>query len=70
VSRWRRRGLRGLGIAEETEDEVSGADIVGQVREEGVAEGVVAEVLDSATAIGVGVGLLKLGVGEVREALE
>ena len=54
----------GLGVAEEAEDEVSGADVVGEVGEEGVAEGVVAEVLNGAAAVGVGVGLLELGFGE------
>jgi hypothetical protein len=43
---------------------------VGEVGEEGVAEGVVAEVLDGAAAVGVGVGLTDLGFGESGEALE
>jgi hypothetical protein len=46
----------------------TGAKVVGQVREEGVAEGVVAEVLDSATAIGVGVGLVKPAFLRLRVA--
>ena len=54
----------GVGVAEEADDEVSGADVVGEVGEEGVAEGVVAEVLNGAAAVGVGVGLLELGFGE------
>ena len=45
-------------------DEVAGADVVGEVGEEGVAERIVAEVLDGAAAIGVGVGLMELGFGE------
>jgi hypothetical protein len=43
---------------------------VGEVGEEGVAEGIVAEVLDGAAAVGVGVGLLKLGFGEGGVLLE
>ncbi len=53
-----------VGVAEEAEDEVSGANVVGEVGEEAVAEGVVAEVLDGAASVGVGVGLLELGFGE------
>jgi hypothetical protein len=60
----------GLGVVEEREDEVAGPDVVGEVGEELVAEGVVAEVLDGAAAVGVGVGFLKLGLGESREAME
>ena len=55
---------------EEREDEVSGADVVGEVREEGVAEGVVAEVLDGAAAIRVGVCLLELSVGDAGVVIE
>jgi hypothetical protein len=60
----------GLRVAQEAGDEVSGADVVGQVREEGVAEGVVTKVLDGASAVGVGVRLLELGFGEARIVLE
>jgi hypothetical protein len=60
----------GLGVAEEREDEVAGADVVGEVREELVAEGIVAEVLDGAAAVGKAVGFLKLGFGEIGEAFE
>ena len=60
----------GVGIAEEADDEVSRADVVGEVREEGVAEGIVAEVLDGTAAVGVGVGLLELSVGESGIFLE
>jgi hypothetical protein len=45
-----------VGVAEEGEDEVSGAHVVGEIREELVAEGVVAEVLNGAAAVGVAVG--------------
>ena len=48
------------GVAEEVDDEVSGADVVGEVGEAGVAEGVVADVLNDAAAVGVGAGVLKL----------
>ncbi len=60
----------GVGVVEEAENEVSGADVVGEFGEEGVAEGVVAEVLDGAAAVGVGVGLLELGFGEGGVLLE
>ena len=60
----------GVGVAEEAEDEVSGADVVGEVGEEGVAEGVIAEVLNGATAVGVGVGFLELSFGECGIFLE
>jgi len=53
-----------MGVAKKADDKVSGADVVGEVGEELVAEGVVAEVLNGAAAIGVGVGLLELGFGE------
>ncbi|XWK48566.1 hypothetical protein RBB78_14110 [Tunturiibacter empetritectus] len=57
----------GLGVVEKREDEVAGADVVGEVGEECVAEGVVAEVLNGAATVGVGVGLLELGLGEGGE---
>jgi hypothetical protein len=60
----------GLRVVQKGEDEVPGADVVGEIGEEGVAEGVVAEVLDGAAAVGVGVGLLELGLGESGEVLE
>jgi hypothetical protein len=59
-----------VGVAEEADDEVSGADVVGEVGEEAVAEGVVAEVLDGAAAVGVGVSFLELGFGEAGVLLE
>ena len=43
---------------------------MGEFGEEGVAEGIVAEVLNGAAAVGVGVGLLKLGFGQVWEFFE
>ena len=54
-----------LGIAEEIDDEVAGADVVGQVREERVAEGIVANVLNDAARIGVGPCLFQLLGGDV-----
>jgi hypothetical protein len=53
-----------MGVAKKAGDKVSGPYVVGEVREEGVAEGVVAEVLNGAAAVGIGVSLLKLGFGE------
>ena len=41
-----------------------GADVVGEVGEEAIGEGIVAEVLDGAPSVGVGVSLLELGFGE------
>jgi hypothetical protein len=58
------------GVAQERENEVAGADVMGEIGEEGVAEGVVAEVLDGAASVGVGVSLLELGFGESGEAFE
>jgi hypothetical protein len=43
---------------------------VSKIGKERVAEGVVAEVLDGAAAIGVGMGLFDLGFGKGGEALE
>jgi len=51
-------------VVEKGEDEVSGADVVGEVGEELVAEGVVAEVLNGAATVGVGVGFEELRLGE------
>jgi hypothetical protein len=59
-----------VGVSEEADDEVSGANVVGEVREEGVAEGVVAKILNGRAAVGVGVSLLELGVGEGGVLLE
>jgi len=60
----------GVGVTEEADDEVSRADVVSEVGEEFVAEGVVAEVLDGAAAVGVGVSLPELGFGERGVLLE
>ena len=51
-------------VAEEVDDEIPGADIVGEVGERFVAKGVIADVLDDASTVGVGAGMLQLGGGE------
>jgi hypothetical protein len=60
----------GMGVPEEIDDEVSGTYVVGKVGEEAVGEGVIAEVLDGAAAVGVGVSFLELGLGEIGIVLE
>ena len=60
----------GVRVAEEADDEVSGANVVGEVGEETVGEGVVAKILNGRAAVGVGVSLLKLGLGEGGVLLE
>ncbi len=47
-----------LGIAEEVDDEVAGADVMCQVGDERVAERIVANILNDAACIGVGACLL------------
>ena len=59
-----------FGVGEEGEDKVSGADVVSEIGEVGVAEGVVAEVLNGAATVGVGVRLPELGRGDVGEAAQ
>ena len=59
-----------LRVAEERADEVSRAHVVQQVRRRGLAEGVGAEVLDDAAAIGVGSCLAQLAGSEVGVTLE
>jgi hypothetical protein len=58
------------GVAEEVDDEITRADVVGEVGEELVAERVVADVLNDAATIGVGAGMLDLSGGEIRVAAE
>ena len=53
-----------LGIAKEMNDEVAGADVMGQVGDEGVAERIVANVLNDAARIGVGACLFQLFCGD------
>ena len=62
--------VRGFGVAKEGADEVSGADVVQQIGEERLAHGVVAEVLDDTSAVGVGAGLAQLGRSEVGVAAQ
>ena len=57
-------------IAEEAYDEVAGADVVSQIGIDHVAEWVIADVLDDATAVGVGAGLFELGSSQGRIAAE
>ena len=59
-----------LRVAEKADDEVAGADVVGEIGEKGVAEGIVAEVLNGRATVGIGVGLIDLRVGEVGEVLK
>ena len=51
-------------ITEEIDDEISRTDVVRQIGERCVAEGIVADVLNDAAAIGVCAGVLKLSGGE------
>jgi hypothetical protein len=53
------------GISEEIDDEVSRAHVVSEVGERIVAKGVVTDVLNDATAIGVGASVFEIGKSEV-----
>ena len=57
-------------IAEKIDDEITGADIVGKVGERLVSEGIVANVLDNATAVRVGSCMLQLFWSECWIAAE
>jgi hypothetical protein len=57
-------------LGEHVGDEVSAADVVGEVAEEFVAEGVVSDVLDEAAAVGVGMGGADLVFGGVGKSGE
>ena len=59
-----------LGVAEEVANKVAGANVVSEIGEESVTEGIVAEVLDGTAAVGIGSSLLELSLGEVGEAFE
>ena len=59
-----------LGFGEHVGNEVSATHVMGQVAEEMVAEGVVADVLDEAAAVGIGVGGAHLVVGRAGKARE
>lgn len=53
-----------MRIADEAENEISGADIVGEIAEESIAEGIIAQVLNGTAAVGVRVGFVNLRFGE------
>jgi len=59
-----------LCFDEHVGDEVSAADVVGEIAEEMGAEGVVADVLNEAAAISIGVGLTHPVVGSTGKASE
>ncbi len=59
-----------VGLSQHGRDEIAAADVMHQIREEMVAEGVVADVLDEAAAVGVGVGGANLIVRRVGIAGE
>ena len=70
-----RHGSQGEGvfigiarIAQEGSNEIAAADVVGQVAEEFVIKRIVAEILNSATAIGIGVSLAQLRCSDGGEA--
>src|ERR1019366_6542426 len=59
-----------LRIAEHRQNEVTGADIVCEIAEDMITEGIVANVLDDAAAVGIGMGfyqVLRRGIGESRQ---
>src|SRR5664279_6540108 len=59
-----------LRIVEHRQNEVTGADIVCEIAEDVIAEGIVANVLDDAAAVGIGMGfyqVLRRGIGESRQ---
>lgn len=58
------------GVAKEVDDEVPGADVMGEVGEGFVAEGIVTNVLNDAAGVGVGASLFEIGGGEVGIAAE
>ena len=53
-----------LGIAEEVNDKVARANVMRQVGEEGVAERIVANILNNAARVGVGARLFQLFSGD------
>jgi len=59
-----RKLIRVAGVAEQIDDEIACADVVGEVGEEPVAEGIVADVLDDAATVGISAGVLDLSRGE------
>jgi len=59
-----------FGIAEEADNEVACAHVVGEVGIVPVAEGVIADVLDDTAAVSVSAGLIELGRGQAGIAGE
>ena len=59
----------GVRIAKKALDEVAGADVVDEIREQAAAERVVPEILDERTAVGVGAGLAQRVGGGAGEPL-
>ena len=62
--------VNGVRVVEHPDNEISGPDVVCEVAEEGLAEGIVAHVLDDASAVSVGVGydeLVFCGTGELGQ---
>ena len=58
-----KRKLIGIaGVAEEIQDEIAGAHVMSKVAERHLAEGIVADVLDDAAAVGVGPGFFQLAL--------
>src|ERR1035441_2181281 len=56
-----------LRIAEHRQNEVAGADVMCQIAEDMITEGIVANVLDDAAAVGIGMGfyqVLRRGIGK------
>ena len=56
--------------AKEVDDEVAGAHVVGEIGKEGIAERIVANVLNDTAAVGVGACLVKLRGGKAGIAAE
>jgi hypothetical protein len=59
-----------LGVAEQCEDEVATANVVGEIAKEVAAVRVVAEILDDGAAVGVSVCFFEFFRGGFREALK
>lgn len=59
-----------MSVADEAEDEISGANVVSEIAEEWITEGIIAKVLNGAAAVGVGVGFVDLRIGEVGILVE
>jgi hypothetical protein len=62
--------VKRLGVANERDNEIAAADVVRQIAEETAAEGLIAHVLDDASAVGEGVRfnqLLRRGRGKTLQ---